>query len=42
MNRAALADGKLRPDVIINNVGAPETAARKLVDTLYATGVLAG
>jgi hypothetical protein len=42
MNRAALADGKLRPDVIINNVGAPETAARKLVDTLYATGVFAG
>ena len=42
MNRVALADGKLRPDVIINNVGAPETAARKLVDTLYATGVFAG
>ena len=42
MNRAALADGKLRPDVIINNVGEPETGARKLVDTLYATGVLAG
>src|SRR5262249_1727285 len=42
MNRAAFADGKLRPDVIINNVGAPETAARKLVDTVYATGVFAG
>jgi len=42
MNRAALADGKLRPDVIINNVGEAETAARKLVDTLYATGVFAG
>ena len=42
MNRAALADGKLRPDVIINNVGAPETAARKLVDTVYAIGVFAG
>ena len=37
-----LADGKLRPDVIINNVGEAETAARKLVDTLYATGVFAG
>jgi hypothetical protein len=32
----------LRPDVIINNVGEPETGARKLVDTVYATGVLAG
>jgi ribose 1,5-bisphosphokinase len=42
VNRVELADGKLRPDVIINNVGAPETGARKLVDTLYATGVLAG
>ena len=42
MNRATLADGKLRPDVIINIVGEAETAARKLVDTLYATGVFAG
>jgi hypothetical protein len=42
MNRAGPADGKLRPDVIINNVGEPETAARKLVDTVYAVGVLAG
>jgi hypothetical protein len=42
MNRAALADGTLRPDVIINNVGEPETAARKLVDTVYAIGVFAG
>jgi ribose 1,5-bisphosphokinase len=42
MNRVGLADGKLRPDVIINNVGEPETGARKLVDTVYATGVLAG
>ena len=42
MNRVELADGKLRPDVIINNVGEPETGARKLVDALYATGVLAG
>jgi ribose 1,5-bisphosphokinase len=39
MNRAELADGKLRPDVIINNIGEPETGARKLVDTVYATGV---
>jgi ribose 1,5-bisphosphokinase len=42
MNRAALADGTLRPDVIINNVGEPETAARKLVDTVYAIGAFAG
>jgi hypothetical protein len=29
----------LRPDVIINNVGDPESGARKLVDALYARGV---
>jgi hypothetical protein len=28
--------------VIINNVGEPETEARKLVDTVYATGVVVG
>jgi ribose 1,5-bisphosphokinase len=39
MKRAELADGELRPDVIINNIGEPETGARKLVDTVYATGV---
>jgi ribose 1,5-bisphosphokinase len=39
MKRAELADGKLRPDVIINNIGEPETGARKLVDTVYAPGV---
>jgi hypothetical protein len=42
MNRGAVADGKFRPDVIINNVGAPETGARKLLDAVYATGVFAG
>jgi ribose 1,5-bisphosphokinase len=40
MRRLELADGKLRPDVIINNVGNPENEGRKLVDTLYARGVL--
>src|SRR6266542_1741037 len=35
MSRVELADGKLRPDVIINNVVEPETGARKLVDTVY-------
>jgi ribose 1,5-bisphosphokinase len=39
INRAELSDPKLRPDVTINNVGEPETGARKLVDTVYATGV---
>src|SRR6266702_5213246 len=41
-SRVGLADGRLQPNVIINNVGEPETGARKLVDTVYATGVLAG
>jgi ribose 1,5-bisphosphokinase len=41
MRRLELADGKLRPDVIINNVGDPESGARKLVDTLHASGALA-
>jgi hypothetical protein len=40
MSRVDLADGKLRPDVIIDNIGEPEIGARKLVDTVYANGVL--
>jgi ribose 1,5-bisphosphokinase len=39
MSRLELADGGLRPDLIINNVGDPESGARKLVDALYARGV---
>ena len=42
MSRAEPAGGKVRADVIINNVGEPETGARKLLDAVYATGVLAG
>jgi len=42
MSRVELPDRKLRPDVIINNIGKPETGARKLINTVYATGVLAG
>ena len=42
MNRVEPSVGQLRPDVIINNVGEPETGTRKLVDTVYATGVLSG
>ena len=41
MRRVELADGTLRADVIINNVGDPQSEARKLVDALYASGVLA-
>ena len=41
MRRLELPDGKLRPDVIINNVGDPQSEGRKLVDTLYASGALA-
>jgi ribose 1,5-bisphosphokinase len=41
MRRLELPDGKLRPDVIINNVGDPQSEGRKLVNTLYASGVLA-
>jgi ribose 1,5-bisphosphokinase len=42
MSRAESVGGKVRADVIINNVGEPETGARKLLDAVYATGVLAG
>jgi len=42
MSRIELANRKLRPDVVINNVGEPETGTRKLVNTVYATGVFAG
>jgi len=31
-----------RPDVIINNVDAPDRGVRKLLDAVYANGVLAG
>jgi len=34
-------DHMLNPDVIINNVGDPQSGASKLVDTLYASGALA-
>ena len=34
--------GKVRADVVINNVGEPETGARKLLDAVYASGVFAG
>ena len=42
MSRAELVGGKVRADVIINNVGEPETGARKLLDTVHAHGILAG
>jgi ribose 1,5-bisphosphokinase len=42
MSRIDIDGDKIRPDVVINNVGEPETGARKLLDAVYATGVLAG
>ena len=42
INRGEPAGGKLRADVVINNIGEPETGARKLLDAVYASGVFAG
>ena len=42
MSRGEPAGGNVRADVIIDNVGEPESGARKLLDAVYATGVLAG
>jgi ribose 1,5-bisphosphokinase len=42
MKRVELSPDQLQPDVIIDNVGEPEFGARKLLDAVYATGVLAG
>ena len=36
MNRGELAGGKVRADVVIDNVGEPEIGARKLLDAVYA------
>jgi ribose 1,5-bisphosphokinase len=41
IDRIDLPLGNLRPDVVIDNLGDPEIGARKLVNTIYATGVLA-
>ena len=42
MSRGEPAGGKVRADVVINNVGEPETGARKLLDAVYASGVFVG
>jgi ribose 1,5-bisphosphokinase len=42
LKRAGIADDTFRPDVIINNVDTPERGVRKLLDAVYAIGVLAG
>jgi len=42
LKRIGIAVDTFSPDVIINNVGAPEHGVRKLLDAIYATGVLAG
>jgi ribose 1,5-bisphosphokinase len=39
VGRSEIDAGGFRPDVIINNVGDPDIGARKLVDTVYASGV---
>jgi ribose 1,5-bisphosphokinase len=41
MRRVDVESGRFRADVIINNVGEPETGARKLLDAVYAGGVFA-
>ena len=40
--RSDIADVTCRPDVIINNVGEPDRGVRKLLDAVYANGILAG
>lgn len=42
LDRGGVSDGTCRPDVIINNVDEPERGVRKLLDAVYANGVLAG
>ena len=39
---SGIAGEMCRPDVIINNVGEPDRGVRKLLDTVYANGILAG
>jgi ribose 1,5-bisphosphokinase len=39
VGRGEIPNSGFRPDVIINNVGEPDTGARKLLDTVYASGV---
>ena len=41
MRRVDVESGRFWPDVIIDNVGEPETGARKLLDAVYAGGVFA-
>jgi ribose 1,5-bisphosphokinase len=38
VGRAETANNGFRPDVVIDNVGEPDIGARKLVDTIYASG----
>jgi ribose 1,5-bisphosphokinase len=41
MRRVDVESGRFWPDVIIDNVGEPDTGARKLLDAVYAGGVFA-
>jgi ribose 1,5-bisphosphokinase len=42
LGRRDITGETYRPDVIINNVDAPDRGVRKLLDAVYANGVLAG
>lgn len=42
LQRADVALEDCRPDVVINNVSEPERGVRKLLDAVYANGVMAG
>jgi ribose 1,5-bisphosphokinase len=39
MRRSTVVKDKVRPNVVIHNVGGPEGSARKLLDAVYATGI---
>jgi ribose 1,5-bisphosphokinase len=39
VGRSEIEPRGFRPDVIINNVGEPDVGARRLVDTVYASGI---
>jgi ribose 1,5-bisphosphokinase len=42
LSRSDIAGVTCWPDVVINNVGAPDRGVRKLLDTVHANGILAG
>jgi ribose 1,5-bisphosphokinase len=42
LSRGDIAGEMYRPHVVINNIGEPERGVRKLLDTVHASGILAG